>query len=79
LLIADCWLPIADCWLPIADCFFGSRYGPDGSAFTTSSAGRCDRRRRANHPSGGSIVRVDFSRDSCCSMSTYFFSITGHE
>jgi hypothetical protein len=44
---------------------------------TTSFAGGCDRRRRANHPGIGSIGRVTCSRDSCCSMSTYFCSITG--
>src|SRR5689334_473446 len=67
---------IADCRLPVAA--GASRYGPAGSAFTTSSAGGCDRRRRVNQPAVGSIVLGDFSRDNCCSMSTYFFSITGH-
>jgi hypothetical protein len=45
---------------------------------TIESADGCERRRAANHPGAGSILRGTGSCDSCCSMSTYFFSITGH-
>ena len=55
------------------------RYGPTGNCFTTASAGGWLRRRLANQFGSGSIVRGDFSRDSCCSMSVYFLMITGHE
>jgi hypothetical protein len=45
---------------------------------TTLLAGGNVRRRLANHPGIGSSVRGGVSFDSCSSMSTYFFSITGH-
>ena len=54
------------------------RYGPTGNCLTIESAAGRFARRRVNQPGIGAMVCPAGAFDNCCSMSTYFLTITGH-